>query len=311
LHFHQLAAFYGTTGLPDNVFKGIGELPGQYKAELLGSTEPQEIQPEVPFYRELLPEEGKPRQRLAAWITHPDNRAFARATVNRVWALMYSRPLVEPVDSIPLDESVPAVMDILAEDFAASRFDLRHLIRLIVHSQSFQRDSRADFQITAQHEQMYAIFPITQLRPEQVANSIFQASKLSPIDAQSSILVRLAFYGETDEFLKNCGDRGVDEFDDQKVTIPQRLLMMNGKLVEERSKQDLVANAASRIATLVADDRVAIEMVYLCTLGRMPADEELDNFHSILAETKGNRRTRAIGDLYWALVNSTEFSWNH
>lgn len=95
---------------------------------------------------------------------------------------MFSRPLVEPVDSIPMDEAVPAPLDTLASDFSTHGFDLRRLIRLIAASDAFQRDSRANFEITEQHEQAWSAFPLTQLRPDQVAGSLVQASKLTAFD---------------------------------------------------------------------------------------------------------------------------------
>ena len=92
-----------------------------------------------------LPICGRPRQRLARWVTHPENRAFARATVNRVWALMFGRPLVEPVDEIPLKNSLenpyPPGLETLADDFIIHKFDLQRLIRVIAATRVFGLDS--------------------------------------------------------------------------------------------------------------------------------------------------------------------------
>lgn len=310
-HFHTLAAFYAGTGLPDPVFQGVREDGTEYSFKYLGEPEEQTVEPQVPFAPELLPQNGKPRSRLAGWITHPKNHAFARATVNRMWALMLSRPLLSPVDSIPLGDDVPAALDVLATDFAEHGFDLRRLIRLIVESDAFRRASRADFPVTSAHEDCWAVFPVTQLRPDQVATSMFQASKLAAIDASSSIFTQLKSYGDRQDFLKRFGDRGEDEFDSEAVTIGQRLVMMNGNLVTERTKVDLVNNASTRIATLVSDDAKAIELAYLSALNRLPTDHETAEFMAYLDGKKKNARSRALGDIYWAIFNSTEFSWNH
>jgi hypothetical protein len=310
-HFHQLAAFYSGTALADPVFRGIKEDNRPYRYQFLGDKEEQEVQPAVPFSAELLPAEGKPRQRLAAWVTHRDNHAFARATVNRVWALMFSRPLVEPVDSIPLYEPVPQVLDTLANDFVQHGFDLRRLIRLIAATSAFQRDSRADFQVSEAHERVWSVFPLTQLRPEQVAGSMFQANKLAAIDGSSSIVTRLTVFGDRQEFLKRFGDRGEDEFESDAVTITQRLVMMNGNLVAERTKVDLVSNAATRIAAIVVQDAQAVELLSLSVLNRRPTARELESFGQHLAGTQRQSRQRALSDIAWAMINSTEFSWNH
>src|SRR3954470_16475663 len=85
--------------------------------------------------------EGPRRHRLAAWVTHPQNPYFARATVNRVWALLFGRPLVSPVDNLEPDGPIPAALQILADDFTAHHFDLRRLIRVIASTQVFRLDS--------------------------------------------------------------------------------------------------------------------------------------------------------------------------
>ncbi len=132
-HFHSLAAFYAGTAAK-NPFKGIAEDNEKYRFEFLNETESREVTPTVPFRADLLPSDGKPRKRLADWVTHPENRAFSRAAVNRIWALMFSRPLVEPVDDIPIDAEVPEVLDVLADDFVAHGYSIKRLIRLIVES---------------------------------------------------------------------------------------------------------------------------------------------------------------------------------
>ncbi len=96
------------------------------------------------------------------------------------------------------------------------------------------------------------MFPISQLRPEQVAGRLFQACSLTALDSTSSIFTQLKVFGETQDFLQRFGDKGEDDFEADSVTITQRLIMMNGNLVTERTKSDLVANAATRIADMFA-----------------------------------------------------------
>ena len=99
-----------------------------------GAGETNAVPPQVPFSAELLPEEGHPRRRLADWVTHKENRAFARANANRVWALMFGRPLVTPVDQIPLqattDKPFRSGLETLADDFITNNYDLSpHYLR--------------------------------------------------------------------------------------------------------------------------------------------------------------------------------------
>ena len=301
--FHHLAAFFGQTRLG---FVGIHDAPkGEYQAALKRGADPQAIEPRVPFAPELLPAEGTRRQRLAAWMTDRRNPYFSRAAANRVWAMLAGRPLASPVDNleaVPLDEQHPA-LGILADDFAANGFDLRRLVRLIASSQAFRRDSAGEGD-----ESAWAVFPLTRLRPEQVAGGVIQASSPTTIDHDSHILVRLVRYGNLNDFLQRYGDTGEDEFEERGGTIPQRLLLMNGQVVADRIKQDLFT-ATSRIDATLRDDARAVEAAYLAVLTRRPSDEERDAFVAAFKEP-GDRAAKLV-DLFWALINSTEFSWNH
>lgn len=309
--FHGLAAFYSGTAAGDPVFRGIVEDNRPYNFKFLHKDEEETVTPSVPFASELLPADGKPRERLAQWITHPDNKMFGRATVNRIWALMFGRALVEPVDDIPLVGDLPPMLDLLADDFVKHEYNLRRLVSLIAASDAFRRSSRADFEVTCAHEQAWAVFPLVQLRPDQVANSIIQSCRLTAIDNDSSIFLQLKAFGDGQDFVKNFGDRGEDEFDADPITITQRLLMMNGKMITESTKVDLLGNATTRIARYVKNDDEAVKMVYLTILNRYPTDEEHAEFKAHLCDKHGDERERAIGDLAWAMFNSTEFSWNH
>lgn len=308
--FHQLVAFYGDVGNSIAGIRDAKETKG-YRYKYLGAEEETLVAPQTPFLSDYVGQEGTLRERLARWVTHPENKPFARATVNRFWALVYGRPLVEPVDDIKLHGPFPPALEILAEDFVAHGYDVRRLLRLMVANQAFLRDSRAEFELTVEHEKHWAAFPLTRLRPEQVAGGVFQASTLTPVDGEAHIIRKLMKAGQTDEFVKRYGDTGEDEFDDRGGTIPQRLLMMNGELVKERTKENLVLNAATRIAVLAPDARKAVESAYLAVLTRRPTYEEAEHFAARIEPTAGNARIGALEDLFWVLINSTEFSWNH
>ncbi|MCW5558629.1 MAG: DUF1549 domain-containing protein, partial [Verrucomicrobiae bacterium] len=112
--FHQLAAFFAPsemslTGVRDNEAR-------TYEHRYLGQGERAPVPAQVPFQDALLPCDGPLRARLGTWVTHPDNRPFARALVNRVWALLFNRPLHSPVDNLPLDGPFPPGLEALADD---------------------------------------------------------------------------------------------------------------------------------------------------------------------------------------------------
>lgn len=305
--FHQLAAFFSEARVSA---LGITDGSDKYEYRYLEAEEDTTVDPVPPFNADLLPNDGNRRERLAAWVTHRDNKPFARAAVNRVWALMFGKPLVEPIDDIPLHGEYPPGFETLAEDFAAHGFDIQRLIRIIASTRAFQLDSEAEHEITIGHELNWAAFPLTRLRPEQVAGAVIQSASVRTLDADSHIIFQLAKFGQTNDFVNRYGDTGEDEFEERAGTIAQRLLMMNGELVKERTKADLT-NASARIANLAPTDEKAIEVAFLTTLSRTPTTAELTHFVNRLEGLRGDQRSQRMEDIFWSLLNSTEFSWNH
>jgi hypothetical protein len=307
--FQSLAAFFGTTR---HSLRGIRDVPGEYEVENRQTDDMERIDCEVPFAKELLPEGGPDRKRLAAWLTDRGNRAFAHEAVNRAWALLFGRPLVDPIDNLPLEDTPPA-LDILADDFSSHGYDWRRLLAAIALTRAFACDSRMDSDSEEQKEwpNDWSAFPLTRLRPEQVVGGLLQSARLATIDASSHILVRIARAIGQREFIERYGDAGAEEFEVHGGTIPQRLLMMNGKIMDEKTKDSLLANAATQIAVLAPDEESAVETAMLAVLTRRPTEVEKTHFVARLADKQGPGRKERLGDLYWTLLNSTEFSWNH
>jgi hypothetical protein len=304
--FQGFSAFFGQTHLG---FTGVYDGPGEYQVEDRKTKETKTVAARVPFSPELLPGQGSARWQLACWVTDAKNPFFARAAVNRVWALMFGRPLVEPVDNLESETPAPAALQLLADDFAAHEFDMRRLIRLIASTEVFQLDSRAEHEITEAEDLAWAAFPISRLRPEQVVGGIIQSGSVTTIDSESHLLTRVIKLGQQNEFVQRYGDSGEDEFDGRVGTIPQRLLMMNGKLIDEKI-QESPFNASTRIGWMAPDDAHAVEVAFLAVLTRRPTSEEADHFEAFLADPQLPRGQR-MEDLYWTLLNATEFSWNH
>ena len=306
--FHQFAAFYSQvkTGL-----YGVDDDAEHYAYKYLGNEEEVIVPPVVPFFQELSDSKGTRRGQLADWVTHPDNRAFARTAVNRIWAIVFGRPLVVPVDDIPLAGPFPLGLEALTDEFVESGFDLKHLIRVITRLQVFRLDSRADFEVTEAHEAVWSVFPLVRLRPEQVAGALNQTASLQTINSDVSYLIRLQQQNEINNFVKRYGDTGEDEFEDRGGTVTQRLLLMNGNLSQSRIANGNGGNASARISRLTEDDEDAIRAAYLTVLTRSPSQAELLYFLKKFREKPDAQRGRVIEDLFWTLTNSTEFSWSH
>lgn len=326
--FQGLAAFFARTR---HGFAGIYDAnKGVYEAEERKSLAKYTVPPQVPYSPELRPREGTWREQLAAWVTHPENPYFAQAAVNRFWAILFGKPLVEPVDDLYAAERRPEALEILAEDFRRHGHDIRRLILLIVNTEAFQLDSAAEHELTDVHDKLWAAFPLTRLRPEQVVGSIVQASSPETIGADSHIFTQLLKFINESDFVKRYGDsNGEDEFAQGNSTIPQRLLLMNGEIVHERTRPGLFAGS-TRVAMMAPTDEKAVEIAFLTVLTRRPTEEETAHFvrrlrgeidadllpkdeneaQKFKAEAIPDRNGR-LQDLYWTLINLTEFSWNH
>jgi hypothetical protein len=306
--FHHLAAFYSEAQV---TAVGLVDRPGTYSVQLLGDDDEKKLRPKVPYQPDLLSKKGSRRERLADWVTAKENRPFARVTVNRIWALMFGKPLVEPVDSIPLHDDLPPGLELLVDDFIEHDYDIRRLIRVISSTRVYRLDSRASFEVLPRHEIAWSVYPMTRLRPEQVAGAVAQACSVSTIDSDAHIVSQMMKFFQTDEFIKRYGDLGEDEFVERGISIPQRLLMMNGNLVKNRTKNRPLFNSSSQIAAFADNDRDAIAAAYLSCLTRQPSSAESSYFKDRLKDTTGGRRMSSLEDLFWALLNTTEFSWNH
>lgn len=303
--FQGLAAYFGQAQVG---LTGLYEGTGDYQIENRKTSTKETVQPGVPFLQELSSHVGNRRQDLAEWVTDRRNPYFSRAMVNRTWALLVGRPLVEPVDGLPAD--LPEALTILADDFAEHDYDLARLIRTIAATEVFQLDSASEQEVTDAQEKAWAIFPMTRLRAEQVVGSVLQSASLETLNSDSHILKRFFRFFSEKDFVARYGDTGEDEFDGRGGTIPQRLLLMNGELVKDKTKS-FAFNAATRIGWLAPTDAKAVETAYLVVLTRRPTPPEAEHFQARLVGRKGDDRADRMEDLYWTLINSSEFSWNH
>jgi len=155
------------------------------------------------------------------------------------------------------------------------------------------------------------VFPLVRLRPEQIIGAIMQATSVTTIDPEHDVTMRFVQFITEQDFVKRYGDAGDEEFATQAGTIPQRLLMMNGRLIRDKLRDPLVFNAAARIATVTSETSAAIEAAYLAVLTRRPTPEELAHFKERDEAATKRSRAQVVEDLYWTLFNSTEFAWNH
>lgn len=265
---------------------------------------------------------GDRLEHLAAWLTQPGNRLFARAQANRVWYHLMGLGLVEPVDDLRLTNpaSHPELLDRLADEFIANDFSLKHLVRTIVLSRTYQLASdldRTQFGDEEQYdERLYARAVVRRLTAEQL------------LDVQSHVLgvpARFAGYpagtraGEIagvervrrkldtgDVFLRQFGKPerllACECERSGEATLGQALSLVGGESLNERLRQ--TDNRIGRLLAESGDHRRIIESMFWTALTRPPTEAEADRVLKLIAET-GDARM-ALEDLAWALLNAKE-----
>lgn len=291
------------------------------------------VAPAAPFQPELVPDgfpavgatartERTRRAALAAWVTSRENRYFARAFANRVWAWLIGRGLVEPVDELDAGQPwSPELLAALEDDLRDGGFDIERLIRGVVLSRAYRVGSAvADAEGRGQDEAaaaaVGAVAPLKPLRAEQLAAAIAQATSAWTWDERRSLLLRVARYFQSSDFTtRHGGDPDAETAEDE--TLLQRLHLMNGQLLSERTKDDDIFGPTTRLPLLSPTDEAAVEGAFLMVLTRRPTAEEAAPFLARLKEPwkTDDRRNRAraevMADLLWALANTTEFAWSH
>jgi hypothetical protein len=255
------------------------------------------------------------RELLAAAITSPDNEAFARNAVNRIWAMMMGRGIVNPVDmdhgSNP--PSHPELLDLLAAEFVARKYDVKWLVREIALSNTYQRSSEVPAALADVPANRYLVATMKPLTPEQFAYAVLQATgqtdaqraALGPKGTAEQLDARLA--PRLPPFRAMFAARPGESQDSFNATLDQTLFLKYGSVV-----RGLIAptagNLADRLAKITDADAFADEL-FVSVLSRRPtADEKKD-----VTDALKNARDRnvVIGELVWALVASAEFRFNH
>jgi hypothetical protein len=254
---------------------------------------------------------GDRREALADWLLAPGNPFFARSVVNRAWYHLFGRGIVEPVDDFR-DANPPAsaeLLDYLAGEFTAHGHDLKHLLRLIVMSRTYQLSSQttptnADDVKYFSHaiarpltaEQLLdAVCDVTGL-PEQFKGLPAGTRAVQLPDGEGNHPLLKSFGQPARELACEC-ER------DQAGTLPQALLLATGPTLNDKLRQP-----DNRLGRLLAANRPANEMLeelMLAAVGRPPRPAEIAALREHLAKSVDVRR--AWEDVLWALLNSRDF----
>jgi hypothetical protein len=258
------------------------------------------------------------RDQLAGLLAGPDNPRFRRAAANRFWALMMGRGLIEPVDFDHPDNppSHPRLLDLLADELATMKFDVKGFLRELALSETYQRSSQMPRGKELPPENTFAVAQVRPLSPEQLAWSVMQATGL--LDAERKALGAKAteptLYARLAKnavpFAKTFGGEAGDPADlGFQATLDQSLFVRNGPLI--RSWLAPRAGNLTQRLLQTKDTDAIIDELFVSVLTRRPTMEERDEIRRFLARHSGSDRTEAVQELAWALLASAEFRFNH
>ena len=289
------------------------------------------------------PLDGKPlaldaptdrRAYFADWLTAADNPYFAKALVNRVWRNYMGRGLVEAEDD--LRETNPPsnreLLDALAADFVKNKYDVKHLMRVILNSAAYQRSSKP-LKENAADDRFYARYLLRRLPGEVILDAYSDITGVpTPFDkinsAAGDASTPVATYPPgtramqvpdsliTSRFLDAFGraervqtcacERTAD------ATVTQALHLNNGRTLNDKLR-DKNSVVTKWLAAGLTDAQI-VDRVFLLALSRTPTADEKKKFLSILADVVADgasARREAIEDFVWAVLTGREFLFNH
>ncbi|MBI2922281.1 MAG: DUF1549 domain-containing protein [Planctomycetes bacterium] len=251
------------------------------------------------------------RKEFAKWLTADENKWFAKAAVNWYWGHFLGAGFVEPVEDLDPNNpaAVPAAFDALVKDFRDNGYDIKRTIRIICNTRAYQLSSKPTA-TNAKDERFYSHGKLTHLTPDQTFYSLMGVTGIENALARGMdrdrveqlkqrFLAGFVFLFGNDE-----GEAG-DAFNG---TIPQALLLMNNVQIQNGLKV-APATTLGKILQKYDSTEGRLDEMYLTVLGRFPTDTEKKYFASVIAKYQNSKLI--YEDIYWALVNSAEFQFNH
>ena len=258
-----------------------------------------------------------PRAQLADWLTATNNTYFAGAMINRLWKHFLGTGLVEPVDDLRASNppSNPELWALLSREFVGSGYDLQHVMRLILNSRTYQLSART-VRGNETDTRFYSHYYARRLPAEVIADAISAATGVPdrfdgfpvglravqvPEPTVSSYFLTL--FGRSERVTACACERSGE------VTLPQLLHLQNGEEMTQK-----IQHPEGRLKELIASAKTTtdwqrlVEELYLITVGRRPNAVELEQ---VVAQFTGTPPEEVLPDLFWALLNTKEFAFNH
>jgi Protein of unknown function (DUF1553)/Protein of unknown function (DUF1549)/Bacterial Ig-like domain (group 2) len=279
---------------------------------------PAKIQPLAGAPMEVSPEDD-PRQKLVDWMANPTNPFFARAVANRYWAHFFGRGIVDPLDDMRVTNppSNPELLDALAKELVDSKFSLKHLVKVICKSRTYQLTS-APNEFNKHDKQTYARFYPRRMSAEVlydavslVTNTQAQFGGLPNDKHAPNRAIMLPDEAFTSYFLDVFGrPQRISACECERVSeanLAQALHLLNSQEI-----QDKLARPNGRADLLAKDprpDAEKIDEMFLWAFGRRPTPQHLQVALEHINRNAMNKKV-AYENILWALVNTKEFVFN-
>jgi hypothetical protein len=270
---------------------------------------------------------------LAAWMTSPDNSYFSRSIANRIWKNFFGVGLVEQVDDMRMSNpsSHEELLSAIGKHVVENKFNLKSLMKAILESNAYQRSSDP-LDGNKSEQRFYSRYYPRRLMAEVLHDAVCQATGV-PTE-----FTQIAFPGadkqKTDFYPKGTRaiqlyDSSVDNYflqafgrNQRRITcecersdepsMVQVLHLSNGDTINQKLKAGgNVIDQLLRLQSSGMSSETLIEEAYLGTIGRYPSAEERANLLAVLSQTPAAELRSAVEDLFWALLSSREFLFNH
>jgi mono/diheme cytochrome c family protein len=257
------------------------------------------------------------REAVAGWLASPENPWFAKNVVNIVWAHFYGVGIVDPVDDVRVSNppSNPELLDALAEKFVSYNYDFKKLVRDICTSRTYQLSTRTN-ETNIADTRNFSHAMIRRVRAEVLLDCISQVTatpnkfKGLPLGARA---VQIADGNTSNYFLTTFGRAARATVCSCEVkmepNLSQALHLLNGDTTQQRIRQ------GGLVAKLLGEKKSPAEIIaqlYLTVVSRHPTDMELEKLLAALDGPDDPAKTKeTLEDVFWALLNSKEFIFNH